>query len=64
MFEEDSKCFSDKDQLNKQRPIPAFTSAEVASKFRNKSEERYVNEHMEIELISYKEEIERRFMNS
>ena len=42
-------------------PLAAYTSDEVAQKLRYRSEERYVNEHMECELAAYKEEIEKRF---
>jgi len=42
-------------------PLAAYTSEEVARKHRFRSEERYVNEHMECELAAYKEEIEKRF---
>lgn len=42
-------------------PLAAYTSEEVALKHRYRSEERYVNEHMECELAAYKEEIEKRF---
>jgi len=45
-------------------PIPAFTSIEVAKKLRSQSENRYINEYMECELSSYKQEIERRFQKS
>lgn len=47
-----------------QAPIPAFTSLEVANKLRHRSEDRYINEHMEYELEAYKVEIERRFKNA
>ena len=42
-------------------PIPAYTSNELAIKYRTNSENRYINQSMEYELASYKEEIERRF---
>jgi hypothetical protein len=45
-------------------PIPAFTSIDVAKKLRYRSEDRYVNEKMEKELIAYKVEIEKRFQKS
>ena len=45
-------------------PIPAFTSVEVKEKLRYHSENRYINEYMESELSSYKNEIERRYLNS
>ena len=47
------------------KPIPAFTSADIALKHnRTKSADRYINEQMECELESYKEEIERKFKKS
>jgi hypothetical protein len=46
---------------NPHEPIPAFTSIEVAKKLRYRSEDRYVNDRMEKELIAYKGEIEKRF---
>ena len=42
-------------------PLAAYTSKEMAQKYRCHSEERYINEQMECELQAYKEEIERRF---
>jgi hypothetical protein len=47
------------------KPIPAFTSTDIALKHnRTKSADRYINEQMECELESYKEEIERKFKKS
>ena len=46
------------------KPIPAYTSLECQEKLRYKSEERYVNEQMEVELEAYKVEIEKRFQES
>lgn len=47
------------------KPIPAFTSADIAQKHsRTKSADRYINEQMECELESYKEEIEKKFKKS
>jgi hypothetical protein len=45
-------------------PLAAYTSKEMAQKYRCHSEERYINEQMECELQAYKEEIERRFQAS
>jgi hypothetical protein len=49
---------------NKHEPIPAFTSLETATKLRHRSEDRYINDHMESELAAYKIEIEKRFKAS
>jgi hypothetical protein len=46
---------------NPHEPIPAFTSIDVAKKLRYRSEDRYINDRMEKELIAYKSEIENRF---
>jgi hypothetical protein len=45
-------------------PIPAFTSTDIAKKLRYRSEDRYINDKMEKELTSYKQEIEKRFLKS
>jgi hypothetical protein len=49
------------------KPIAAFTSTELALKYKRKgtkSVDRYINENMECELEAYKEEIEIRFKKS
>jgi hypothetical protein len=46
---------------NPHDPIPAFTSIDVAKKLRYRSEDRYINDRMEKELVAYKGEIEKRF---
>lgn len=47
------------------KPIPAFTSTAIALKHsRTRSADRYINEQMEYELESYKEEIEKKFKRS
>lgn len=49
---------------NPHEPIPAFTSIDVAKKLRYRSEDRYINDRMEKELVAYKGEIEKRFQKS
>ena len=48
-------------QNNEDTTTPAFTSIDVAKKLRYRSEDRYINEKMEKELVAYKIEIEKRF---
>jgi len=51
--------------MDNDKPIPAYTSTDIALKHnRAKSADRYINEQMECELESYKEEIERKFKKS
>lgn len=54
----------EKERQNLHGFIPAFTSIEIAKKLRYRSEERYINQRMESELVSYKKEIEKRFLIS
>ena len=50
----ESDSEEDEQRRNPHGPIPAFTSIEIAKKLRYRSEERYINQRMEQELISYK----------
>lgn len=56
--ESDDDYGGDEVRRNPHEPIPAFTSLEIAKKLRYRSEDRYINNRMEKELIAYKQEIE------
>ena len=61
MVSESEDEYRDDVRRNPHEPIPAFTSIDIAKKLRYRSEDRYINDRMEKELLAYKQEIEKRF---